>query len=232
MSLTLYYHPLSSFCWKVLIALYESGTPFEPRIVDLGDPDDSAAFRKLWPMGKMPVLQDHGRGETVAETSIIIDYLDEHYPGGTKLIPGDPDLARQTRFWDRFYDLYVSEPMQKIVGDKLRPAGGTDPFGVEIAQRTLQTAYGMIEGALAARRWAAGEEFGMADCAAAPGLFYANQLMPFGESHPNMAWYFDRLVHRPSFARVIEEARPYFHLFPGRPGGVSHPSASARGGAQ
>jgi glutathione S-transferase len=232
MSLTLYYHPLASFCHKVLIALYENGTPFEPHLVDLGDPDASAAFKRLWPMGKMPVLQDHARGEVVGETSIVIEYLDQHYPGVTKLIPADPDLARQARFWDRFYDLYVSEPMQKIVGDKLRPAGANDPFGVEVAQTSLQTACGVIEREMAERTWAVGDAFTMADCAAAPGLFYADQLIPFDETHPSLTRYFDRLVDRPSFARVIEEARPYFHLFPGRPGGVSHRPAMDRGGAR
>ena len=232
MSLTLHYHPLASFCWKVLIALYENGTPFKPHIVDLGDPSASAAFKRLWPMGKMPVLQDHARGRTIPETSIIIEYLDEHYPGGARLVPSDPDLALRTRLSDRFYDLYVSEPMQKIVGDKLRPPGRGDPQGVDVARETLQTAYGMIERDMATRLWAVGDAFTMADCAAAPALFYANQLMPFGDSHPNVARYFDRLVERPSFARVIEEARPYFAMFPGRPGGVSHRSAMDRGAAE
>lgn len=231
MSLTLHYHPLASFCWKVLIALYENATPFEPHLVDLGNPAASAAFKALWPMGKMPVLQNHGRGEVVAETSIIIEYLDQHYPGATQLVPADPELARQTRLADRFYDLYVSEPMQKIVGDHLRPAGHNDPHGVGVARETLQTAYDMIERDMATRTWAAGEAFTMADCAAAPALFYADQLMPFGETHPNVARYFRRLLEGPSFGRVIEEARPYFAMFPGRPGGVLHPSASQRRGA-
>jgi glutathione S-transferase len=223
MSLTLYYHPLASFCWKVLIALYENGTPFVPHIVDLGDPAASSEFKKLWPMGKMPVLQDHARDRIVPETSIIIEYLDEHYPGGTWLVPSDPELALRTRLSDRFYDLYVSAPIQKIVGDKLRPPGRADPHGVDVARETLKTAYGMIDADMATRTWATGDAFSMADCAAAPALFYANQLMPFGDSHPNVARYFGRLVERPSFARVIEEARPYFAMFPGRPGGVSHP---------
>jgi len=231
MSLTLHYHPLASFCWKVLIALHENETSFEPHIVDLGDPDASAAFKRLWPMGKMPVLQDHARDRIVPETSIIIEYLDQYYPGATKLVPADPDLARETRLSDRLYDLHVSEPMQKIVGDKLRPPGRSDPVGVEVARETLRTAYGMIDRQMAARTWAVGDAFSLADCAAAPALFYANQLMSFGDTHPNVARYFDRLVERRSFARVIEQARPYFHLFPGRPGGVSHQPAMERGGA-
>ena len=231
MSLTLYYHPLSSFCWKVLIALYENGTAFEGHVVDFGDESASAAFRELWPIGKIPVLRDDARNEVVPETSVIVEYLDQYYPGRTQLVPADLDTARQVRLWDRFHDLYVNQPMQTIVGDKLRPAGRTDPHGVEEAGRTLQIAYGMIERDMAARTWAAGDAFSMADCAAAPALFYANQLMPF-DTHRNLAGYFDRLLDRPSVARVIEEARPYFHLFPGRPGGVLHPSANeARGAA-
>lgn len=232
MSLTLYYHPLASFCWKVLIALYENETPFEPHIVDLGDPDASAAFKRLWPMGKMPVLQDQARDRIVPETSIIIEYLDQYYTGGTKLVPTDPDMARQTRLSDRFYDVYVSEPMQKIVGDKLRPPGRTDPHGVEAARETLKTSYGMIDREMATKSWAAHDSFSMADCAATPALFYANQLMPFGGTYPNLARYFDRLMERPPIARVIEEARPYFHHFPGRPGGVLHPLPNERGGAR
>src|SRR5215204_3900275 len=134
MSLTLCFHPLSSFCQKVLIALYENDTPFEPHIVDLADEAASAAFKKIWPIGKFPVLRDDAKDRTVPESSIIIEYLDLHYPGRTRLVPVDPDLAWQTRLRDRFYDLYVQEPMQKIVADRLRPAGVKDPFGVEQAR--------------------------------------------------------------------------------------------------
>ena len=137
MSLTLYYHPLASFCWKVLIALYENDTPFKPHLVDLGDPASSAAFKAIWPIGKFPVLRDDARDRTIPETSIIIEYLAQYYPGGTELVPADADVARQTRLWDRFYDLYVSEPMQKVVGDRIRPVGTKDPFGVEAAKTTL-----------------------------------------------------------------------------------------------
>ena len=123
MTLKLHFHPLSSFCQKVLIALYENDTPFEPHIVDLGDPAQRGAFQKMWPIGKFPVLRDEARDRTIPESSIIIEYLAQHYPGTTQLVPADPDLAWQTRLRDRFYDLYVNEPMQKIVGDRLRPAG-------------------------------------------------------------------------------------------------------------
>ena len=215
MSLKLYFHPLASFCWKALIALYENDTPFEPHIVDLADATSRADFIRIWPIGKFPVLRDDAKDRTIPESSIIIEYLAQHYPGRTQLVPADPDLARQTRFRDRFYDLYVHEPMQKIVTDKLRPAGNNDPHGVEQARALLQTSLGMIDRDMAARTWAMGEAFSMADCAAAPALFYANKVMPFAGTHSNAAAYLDRLMQRPSFARVLEEAQPYFKMFPG-----------------
>lgn len=214
MSLKLYFHPLSSFCQKVLVALYENGTPFEPHIVDLGDPAQRDALLRLWPMGKFPALRDEARDQTIPESSIIIEYLEQFYPGKTPLVPADAELAWQTRLRDRFYDLYVNEPMQKIVGDRRRPDGAKDPHGVEQARARLRSAYGMIEKEMAAKTWAAGESFTMADCAAAPALFYANLVLPFGGSDRNVAAYFDRLMQRPSFARAVTEARPYFHLFP------------------
>ena len=183
MTLKLYYHPLASFCQKVLIALYENDTPFEPHIVDLADARSAADFKKMWPIGKMPVLRDDAKDRTVPESSIIIEYLAQHYPGRTQLLPPDADLARQTRLRDRFYDFYVHEPMQKIVLDRLRPKGKNDPYGVEQAKSLLATAYGMIDQEMAARTWAMGDDFSMADCAAAPALFYANEVMPFADTH-------------------------------------------------
>ncbi|MCC2663204.1 MAG: glutathione S-transferase [Geminicoccaceae bacterium] len=214
MSLKFYFHPLASFCQKVLVALYENGTPFEPHLVVLGDEAASAEFRKLWPLGKLPVLRDAARECTVPESSIIIEYLAQHYPGRSQLVPADPDLARETRLRDRFYDLYVQEPMQKVVADRLRPAGAKDPFGVEQARAQLRTAYGMIEQDMARRTWAMGDDFSMADCAAAPALFYANLVEPFETTHGHAARYLGRLMARPSFARAVEEAQPYFALFP------------------
>ena len=214
MSLKLHYHPLASFCHKALIALYENGTPFEPVIVDLGDPESSAKFRALWPMAKMPVLQDTARGRIVPESTIVVEYLDRFYPGPTRLVPEEPDLAWQTRLWDRFYDCYVQEPMQKIVLDRLRPEGNRDQHGVEQAKKQVRSAYDMLEGEMRSKTWAMGEIFTMADCAAAPALFYANAVVPFGEQHGNAAAYLDRLMARPSFARVLEEAAPYFKNFP------------------
>jgi glutathione S-transferase len=214
MSLTFYFHPLASYCQKALIALYEKDTPFTPHFVDLGNEVERAALLKLWPIGKFPVLRDEARDQTIPESSIIIEYLDRHYPGSTPLIPAEADLAWQTRLRDRFYDLYVHEPMQKIVGDRLRPSEKPDPFGVEEARARLQTAYRMIEQEMATKTWAMGDGFTMADCAAYPSLFYANLVMPFGDSHTNVAAYFDRLKARPSCARVLKEAEPYLKLFP------------------
>jgi len=214
MSLTLYFHPLSSFCWKTLIALYENDTPFTPVMVDLGNAEERAALLKLWPIGKFPVLRDDALDRTIPETSIIIEYLDTHYPGRTRFIPADAKLALQTRLRDRFYDLYVHLPMQKIVGDRLRPAGKKDPHGVEEAKARIQSCYGMIDKEIAERTWAMGDAFSLADCAAAPALFYASKVVPFGENHTNVAAYFDRLKARPSFARVLREAEPFFAMFP------------------
>lgn len=215
MSLKLYMHPLASFCQKVLVALYENDTPFEPHIVDLADETSRTDFEKVWPIGRFPVLRDEAKDRTIPESSIIIEYLAQHYPGKTQLVPIDADLAWQTRMWDRFYDLYVDAPMQKIVTDKLRPAGNNDPHGVEQAKTLLQTAYGIIDQEMKAKTWAMGDAFSMADCAAAPAMFYANLVTPFGDTHKHAATYLGRLMERPSFARVIREAQPYFALFPG-----------------
>ena len=214
MSLTLHFHPLSSFCHKVLIALYENDTPFRPNIVNLQDETERAALCKLWPIGKFPVLEDHARDWSVSESSIIIEYLDQHFPGKSRLVPQDADLARQMRFRDRFFDLYIHLPMQKVVGDRLRPADRKDPHGVAEARAQMRVALGMVDQAMAGKTWANGETFTMADCAAAPSLFYADKVMPFATTHPNAAAYLQRLMQRPSYARVLQEAEPYFRLFP------------------
>ena len=214
MSLTLLFHPLSSFCHKVLIALYENDTPFTPQIVNLMDEGERTALRKLWPIGKFPVLRDDARDWTVSESSIIIEYLDQHYPGRTRLIPEDPELARQMRFRDRFFDLHIHMQMQKIVGDRLRPEGRKDPHGVTEARTLMQTALGMVDQAMASKTWATGETFTMADCAAAPALFYADKVEPLVPTHPNVAAYLGRPMQRPSYARALKEAQPYFDMFP------------------
>jgi len=215
MSLTLYFHPLSSFCHKVLTALYENDTPFQPHIVDLIDPKAHADFIRMWPIGKFPVLRDTARDLLIPESNIIIEYLARYYPGPTALVPADPERAWQVRARDRFFDLYVNEPMQKIVTDKLRPEGQNDLTGVAQAKERLAIACNMIERDMAAQTWAAGDEFSMADCAAAPALFYADKVIPFAGTRPNAARYLERLRARPSYARVLTEAQPYFNLFPG-----------------
>jgi glutathione S-transferase len=214
MSLTLHFHPLASYCHKVLIALYENDTPFTPNIVDLGNEIERAALLKLWPIGKFPVLRDDARNQTVPESTVIIEYLDRHYPGRTRFVPADADRAWQTRLRDRFYDLYVHEPMQKIVGDRLRPDGRKDPHGVEEARTRLRTSYRMIDQAMATARWAMDDGFSLADCATAPALFYANEVLPLGADHSNVVAYLDRLKARPSYARVLKQAEPYFGMFP------------------
>jgi glutathione S-transferase len=213
MSLTLYYHPLSSFCWKALIALYETETPFTPHLVDLGDPKDAAAFKAIWPIGKFPVLREDKTGAVIPESSIIIEYLEQHGGRAIQLIPDDPERAREARLRDRVFDLYVHQPMQRIVADRLRPAEAKDAFGVAAARDQLGVAYAMIERELEGRRWACGEAFGIADCAASPALHYADKLAPISD-FPNLAAYLKRLMARPAFARVLAEAAPYFAMFP------------------
>lgn len=193
--LTLYYHPLASFCHKVLIALYEKGLEFERRIIDLGDPESRAELVAVWPLAKFPVLRD---GDLILpETSIIIEHV-----GG--FIPG-----LQARLWDRIFDNYVMVPMAKIVADTFKPP---DPAGVAEARATLDSVYPILERQLEGKTWAVGEEFTLADCAAAPALFYADIVHPF--TGTALRGYFERLLARPSFARVLDEARPYFAMFP------------------
>ena len=215
MSYVLHFHPLSSYCQKALIALYELEIPFTPNIVDLGDPAQRAALVKLWPLGKFPVLSDDARGVTVAESSTVIEHLDR-YAASPQLLPTDVDAARETRFRDRFFDLYVNTNMQKIVTDKFRPDGKRDPHGVDEADKQLLVAYDVIERWVERSVWAVGDTFSLADCAAAPALFFAKQITPFGPGHPHLAAYYARLEARPSFARVLTEAGPYLKFFPGR----------------
>jgi len=217
MPLRLYSHPFASFCQKVLIALYENATPFEAVLIDLGDEADRAELLRVWPIAKFPVLLDASRNCTVPESSIIIEYLAQHYPGPVELVPKDADSARETRLLDRFYDLYVSEPMQKIVGNRLRPADQKDGFGVTQAKALLQTAYGMIERGMRDKTWATGDTFSLADCSAAPALLYADVVYPIADAYPHLTAYLKRLRERPSFARVLREAEPYWAIFPKDP---------------
>lgn len=214
MSLTLHYHPLSSFCWKVLIGLYENDTPFEKRIVNLGDEGERAAFYALWPIGKFPVIEDKARGEIAPESSTILEYLDRYYPGPTRFVPADPDLAWRTRLWDRLLDMHVHLGMQAVVGNRIRPAEAKDPHGVAMARASMTRAYGVIEDGLAERTWLSGDAFGLADCAAMPALYYGNKVNPWGEACPRITAYLARLQARPSVARVLAEAEPFFRYFP------------------
>jgi glutathione S-transferase len=214
MTLTLYFHPFSSFCQKVLTALYERDVPFARRIVDLGDPDERAVLEALWPMAKFPVLRDEAAGRTIAEGSVIVEYLDR-FGAAPPLVPSDAEAALEVRLWDRVFDLYVEVPLQKAVGDSLRPADARDPYGVEEARAALSRAYDMIDAELvrAGKAWICGDAFTLADCAAAPALFYANMIVPIA-AHPGLAAYYARLRARPSFARAVEEARPFRGFFP------------------
>jgi glutathione S-transferase len=207
-------HPLASFCHKALIALYENDTPFHPHLVDLADQAARAAFYALWPMGRFPLLRDDARDCLVPESSIIIEYLAQHYPGKVALVPQDADLAREVRLRDRFFDLYVNEAMQKVVTDRPRPSDDHDHYGVSEARHRLRTAYDLLEKDMATRTWAMGDSYTMADCSASPALFYANMVMPLDESHPHTAAYLLRLMQRPSFERVLREAQPYMHMLP------------------
>lgn len=210
MTLRLYAHPFSSYCQKVLIALYENSTPFE--YLTLDDAKNGADLEALWPIKKFPLLVDEGRA--ILEASIIIEYLDLHHSGPVRLIPEDPRAALEVRLMDRFFDNYVMTPMQKIVGDRLRPEQDRDPYGVTEARAMLDKAYDWLDRTLADREWAAGAAFSLADCAAAPALFYADWAHPMGEKFPRVRDYRRKLLAQPSFARAVDEARPYRPYFP------------------
>jgi glutathione S-transferase len=214
---TLHYHPLSSCCQKVLIALDELGIEVHQQFLNLGDPAERQAFLALWPTGKMPLLMDQGRA--VPETSLIIEHLQRHHAGaGRWLIPADPDEAAQVRLWDRLFDLYVMTPMQACTAHLLRPPEARDTFGAAVARESLSTAYAWIDSHMTGRTWVAGDNFSMADCAAAPALFYAVSYVPMAPQHGRLAAYFERLMQRASVARTIDAARPYFKFYPGREG--------------
>lgn len=217
MSLRLFAHPLSSYCWKALIPLYEADTPFTFEMLQFGAEDGPIVeFMQRWPLGKMPLLRDEARDETIGESSIITEYLDRHYPGAG-LIPADPDAALKARFFDRFCDQYVMTPQGRLVFEVLRPADAKDPFGVAEARAMLDKAYGFLEAELAdGRTWLAGATYSLADVSASPSLFYAQRCHPWGD-RPHLQAYYERLEKRPSFARVIAEAQPYMHMFPGGP---------------
>jgi glutathione S-transferase len=210
MTIELFAHPFSSYCQKVLIALYENDVPFTYRMLeDAGVSDELAA---LWPMKRFPIVREHGR--VVLEASIIIEYLQIHHAGPVRLIPDDPDLALEVRMLDRFFDNYVMTPQGKFVFDALRPPEHRDPYGVGEARKMLETSYVWLDSRMASRTWAAGESFTLADCAAAPALFYADWTHTIPPRFENLRRYRDRLLGRPSFARAVDEARRFRHYFP------------------
>ena len=210
MTIELFAHPFSSYCQKALIAFYENGIPFEFRMLE--DPGVGEEFATLWPIKRFPILREDGR--VVMEASAIIEYLQVRHPGPVRLIPDDPDLALQARMLDRVFDNYVMTPQGKFVFDALRPEGARDPHGVEEARRMLETSYAWLDQHLEGRTWAAGETFTLADCAAAPSLFYADWTHRIPERHRNLTAYRARLLERPSFARAVDEARRFRHYFP------------------
>lgn len=213
MNLRLYLHPLSSYCHKALIAFYENDIPFEARLLD--NATVAGELKKLWPIGRFPVLRDESRDRTIPESSIIIEYLALHYPGKVKLIPEDPEHAVKVRMRDRFFDNYMHAPMQKYAFDQLRPEDKRDSYGVEEAKKMYRAALDMLETEMAGSTWATGDDFTMADCAAAPPLFYGGRFFgSFRSTHKNAAAYLDRLMARPSYARALKEAEPYMHLLP------------------
>lgn len=213
MALTLYAHPFSSYCQKVLIALYENELPFEYRMLDAEQPGNFQELKALWPFGRFPVLVDEGRA--VAESSIIIEHLTLKHGGPVRLLPADPVQALEVRLLDRVFDNDVMTAMNKPVAAVLRYGEGArlDEAKADAA-RALDLAYGWLETRLAGRTWASGEDFSLADCAAAPSLFYADWVHPIGEAFPTVRAYRARLLARPSVARCVEEGRPYRGYFP------------------
>ena len=214
MSLELYYHPLASFCHKVLIALYESDVEFTARIVNPMDESQRRDFLQLWPFAKIPLLRDVKRERVIPETTIILEYLERYYPGDASLLPLDFDLQLDTRLWDRVFDSYVHAPMQAIVANRLRTETERNTLDVDHARDTLNTAYELIDKQVEENTWVVGDRFSLADCAAAPSLFYAGIVHPFPNGLDNLRAYFERLLERASFHRVLVEAQPYFDMFP------------------
>lgn len=207
---TLFAHPFSSYCQKVLVALYENDTPFDYRLLESAQ--EMRELEALWPLKRFPVLRDGER--TLAEASIIVEHLDLHHAGPAPMLPADKGAALEVRFMDRFFDNYVSTPQQKIVFDRIRPEPVRDAHGVAEARAMLETAYAWLDVHMATREWAAGDAFSLADCGAAPFLFYADWTHPIDEAFTHVKAYRRRLLARPSFARAVDEARPYRHYFP------------------
>jgi glutathione S-transferase len=212
MPLALYGHPFSSYTQKALIALYENATPFEFRCIGPDTPQHAAEWLRRWPLGKFPLLVDGER--SVVETSIIIEYLQLAHPGPVRLLPADPTAALEVRFLDRFFDLHVMDPMQDAVAGALSGDPVKRQEGLALSAKKLEVSYSWLEGQLTTKTWAAGPDFTLADCAAAPSLFYADWTHRISDAFPLVRAYRARLLARPSFARAVDEARQYRPLFP------------------
>ena len=212
MTIECYGHPFSSYCQKALIALYENDTPFKWRVISPDNAEVSTQFAALWPIKRFPLLVDGPRA--MMKASIIIEYLDTHHPGPARLIPTDVQPALDARLMDRIFDNYISTPQQKIVFNALRSEADRDPHGVTQARHMLDSAYVWLDQAMAGRQWAAGDHFSLADCSAAPALFYADWTHPIPETHVHLKAYRARMLARPSFARAVDAARPYRACFP------------------
>jgi glutathione S-transferase len=210
MTLELFAHPFSSYCQKALIAFYENEIPFTYRMME--DAGVGEKLASLWPMKKFPILRDGGR--VILEASIIIEHLHVRYPGAVRLIPDDAEQAVEVRMLDRFFDNYVMTAQGKFVFDALRPVNERDPYGVEEARKMLETSYAWLDQRMDGRTWVVGDTFTLADCAAAPSLFYADWTHRIPEQYEHLASYRARLLERPSFARAVDEARPFRHYFP------------------
>jgi len=209
MTLNLYLHPLSSYVQKAKTAFYEKGIEFEPKMLDGSDPV-AREFGALWPVGRFPVLDDDGT--LVFEATSIIDYLDARFPDTRRLVPEDPMMAVEVRMWDRFFDNYVSYPQQRMVYTAI----GREPDDGQDGTRwkaMFDTAYALLDKRMADRAWVAGD-FSLADCAAAPALLYADWTYPIPARFEALCTYRARLLARPSYARALDEARPYRHMFP------------------
>ena len=214
MSLVLHYHPLSSFCHKVLIAIHETGAPVQLRHLDLQDAAERDAHRARWPLGKMPVLEDEATGRMLPETSIIIEHLQQRHPGPRPLLPADPEAQLEVRLWDRISDLYVMFPLQAAVGAVIAGDATQAAKAEAVSAAQLELAYGVLEKQLQGRTWLAGADFSLADCAATPALFYAGAVRPFARDFPALGAYFARLLERPSVQRVLKDAQPWIRYFP------------------
>jgi glutathione S-transferase len=208
----LYAHPFSSYSQKALIALYENGTDFEFRMLSPEEPKNLADWENRWPVKRFPILLDQGR--EILEATIVIEYLDVHYPGPLRMIPENPDAAIDVRMMDRFFDNYISTPQQKVVFNAIRPEADRDPYGVNEAREMLERAYGWLDQRMQGREWASGDSFSLADCAAAPSLFYADWTHAIDAKFADVIAYRKRLLARPSFARAVDEARQYRPYFP------------------